>query len=113
MDSLLVKYWHQDKNNNLHIINSGDIPPNPVELLMSKRIKKIFDFVQEEYEYIIVDTAPVGMVTDTIQISKYADLTIYVIKANYLDKRMLHIPEKLYREKRRYFFVSKYLGIRK
>jgi len=42
----------------------------------------------------------VGMVTDTVQISKYADLTIYVIKANYLDKRMLHIPEKLYREKK-------------
>jgi hypothetical protein len=38
------------------------------------------------------------MVTDTIQISKYADLTIYVVKANYLDKRMLHIPEKLHKE---------------
>jgi len=83
------------KIDNLHLINSGDIPPNPVELLMSKRVNELFDKAKQEYEYIIVDTAPVGMVTDTIQISKYADLTIYVIKANYLDKRMLQIPQKL------------------
>jgi len=85
---------------NLHIINSGDIPPNPVELLMSKRVKELFEYVNDKYEYIIVDTAPVGMVTDTIQISKFADLSLYVIKANYLDKRMLHIPEKLHKEKK-------------
>lgn len=85
---------------NLDIINSGDIPPNPVELLMSKRVKEIFNYAKEHYEFIIVDTAPVGMVTDTIQISEYADLSIYVIKANYLDKRMLHIPEKLNKEQK-------------
>lgn len=83
---------------NLNMIHSGTIPPNPVELLMSKRVKEIFDKVKCDYEYIIVDTAPVGMVTDTIQVSQFADLTIYVIKANHLDKRMLHIPEKLNRE---------------
>ncbi len=65
---------------------------------MSKRVAEIFAEVKQIYEYIIVDTAPVGMVTDTIQISKYADLTIYVVRANYLDKRMLHIPEKLNNE---------------
>ncbi len=86
------------KLDNLDIINSGDIPPNPVELLMSKRVEEIFDYVQKNYEYIIVDTAPVGMVTDTIQIKKYADLTIFVIKANFLDKRMLHIPKKIHEE---------------
>jgi capsular exopolysaccharide synthesis family protein len=79
----------------LHIINSGDTPPNPVELLMNKRVKVLFDEVKEIYDYIVVDTAPVGMVTDAIQISNYSDLTIYVVKANYLDKRMLHIPDKL------------------
>lgn len=83
---------------NLHLINSGDVPPNPVELLMSKRVSEIFEEVSTKYEYIIVDTAPVGMVTDTIQISKYSDLTMYVVKADFLDKRMLHIPDKLNRE---------------
>ena len=85
---------------NLDIINSGDIPPNPVELLMSNRITTIFEYLKANYEYVIVDTAPVGMVTDTIQISKFADLTIYVIKANYLDKRMLHIPERMKKEEK-------------
>jgi len=90
--------YNHPKFENLDLIYSGDIPPNPVELLMSKRVNDIFCHLKENYEYIIVDTAPVGMVTDTIQISKYADLSIYVIKANYLDKRMLHIPEKMHRE---------------
>jgi Mrp family chromosome partitioning ATPase len=65
---------------------------------MSKRVEEIFKYAKDNYEYIIVDTAPVGMVTDTIQIGRYADLAIYVVKANVLDKRMLHIPEKLYKE---------------
>jgi len=94
---LVEKYL---KIENLDIINSGDIPPNPVELLMSKRVREIFEYAKNNYEYIIVDTAPVGMVTDTIQISNFADLTLYVIKANYLDKRMLHIHEKLHKEQK-------------
>ena len=95
VDDIIEKKTKFEK---LHLINSGDIPPNPVELLMSPRIKELFDGINKEYDYIIVDTAPAGMVTDTIQISQYADLTIYVVKANYLDKRMLHIPEKLHKE---------------
>lgn len=83
---------------NLDTINSGDIPPNPVELLMGKRVKNMFDELKNKYEYIIVDTAPVGMVTDTIQIGIYSDLTIYVVRANFLDKRMLHIPLKLHKD---------------
>ena len=97
IDEIIEK---KTKFENLHLINSGDIPPNPVELLMSKRTVELFDLVAQDYDYIIVDTAPVGMVTDTIQISRFADLTIYVVKANFLDKRMLHIPEKLHQEKK-------------
>jgi tyrosine-protein kinase Etk/Wzc len=95
IDDILEK---DTKFDNLHIISSGDIPPNPVELLMNKKIIELFDYLKENYEYIIVDTAPVGMVTDTIQISKYADLTMYVIQADHLDKRMLHIPKTLFKE---------------
>jgi len=83
------------KLKNLHVINSGDTPPNPVELLMNQRVNQLFVEIKDKYDYIVVDTAPVGMVTDTIQIGNHADLTIYVVKANHLDKRMLHIPEKL------------------
>jgi len=85
---------------NLDVLSSGDIPPNPSELLMHERVRKLFEEVQEKYDYVIVDTAPVGMVTDTLLLSQYANTFIYVTRVNYLDKRMLHLPEMLYKEKR-------------
>jgi len=97
LDAITEKFYDVD---NLDIINSGDSPPNPVELLMDPRLNEIFKEVKTKYEYIIVDTAPVGLVTDTIQVGKFADLTIYVVKANHLDKGMLRIPERLNSEKK-------------
>lgn len=80
------------------VLPSGVIPPNPVELLMSKKVDELFAQLKKEYDYIIVDTAPVSLVTDTLIVAKHADTTVYVVRANYLDKRMLHIPERLYKE---------------
>ena len=85
---------------NLHLISSGDIAPNPAELLMSERVGKLFDTLKNNYDYIIVDTAAFSMVTDTLIISQFADAFIYVIRANYLDKRMLSYIRDLYKEKR-------------
>lgn len=86
----------------LDIISSGAIPPNPAELLSSKSIEDLFLEIKnnENYDYIVVDTAPVNLVTDTLLISKYADMFLYVIRANYLDKRLLVVPEELYKNKR-------------
>lgn len=85
---------------NLDIISSGVVPPNPAELLMTKRTEKLFTIIKEEYDYVVVDTAPVNLVTDTLLISKYADMFIYIARANYLDKRLLAVPQTLYNEKR-------------
>ena len=76
------------------------MPPNPAELLMSERMKQLFDQVSNTYDYVIVDTAPLKMVTDTLLLSHYADLCLYIIRAEVLDKRLLEIPEKMYSEKR-------------
>lgn len=86
----------------LDIISSGAIPPNPAELLSSSNIEKLFNEVKnsEKYDYVVVDTAPVNLVTDTLLIAKYADLFLYIVRANYLDKRLLAVPEELYRTKR-------------
>ena len=67
---------------------------------MSDRLKHLFDTVKKKYDYIIVDTAAVGLVTDTLLISKFADMFIYVISANNIDKRQLHIAQTMYTEKR-------------
>jgi len=85
---------------NFDVLSSGSIPPNPTEILMSKKIKEVFDTLKSQYDYIIVDTAPVSLVTDTLLISKYADATIYVVRSNKIDKEMLRIPNELYKEKK-------------
>jgi len=87
-------------NENLDILPSGAIPPNPAELLMNERVQTMFDYVRTKYDYIIVDTAPIGMVTDTLLLSKYADAFVYVVRAYYLDRRLLSVAEDLYKEKR-------------
>jgi capsular exopolysaccharide synthesis family protein len=94
-----VIFMHKE-NEFLDIIPSGTIPPNPAELLMSNRFKELLDFAADKYEYIIVDTAAVGLVTDTLLISKFADLFIYVAKANYITKKQLELAERMYIEKR-------------
>jgi len=84
----------------LYILPPGSIPPNPTELLMNKKVDELFAQFKQEYDFIIVDTAPVSLVSDTMIIAKHADTFVYVVRANVLDKRMLHIPEVLHREKK-------------
>lgn len=84
----------------LYVLPPGSIPPNPTELLMNKKVDELFAQFKKEYDFIIVDTAPVSLVSDTLIIARHADTFVYVVRANVLDKRMLHVPEVLYREKK-------------
>ncbi len=86
--------------NDFHLLPSGIIPPNPSELLMNDKLNETFIYLKEHYDYIIVDTAPVNVVTDTFLISKNADAFIYVMRAYYLDKRMLKFIQTLYINKK-------------
>ena len=83
-----------------YVLPSGVIPPNPVDLLMNNKINDLFDQLKKEYEYIIVDTAPVSLVTDTLLVAPNADIFIYIIRANFLDKRLLKMIQTIYKEKR-------------
>lgn len=80
------------------LLLSGIIPPNPTEMLMSPKLDELFAQFKKDYDYIIVDTAPVSLVSDTIIVAKHADTFAYVVRANYLDKRMLNVPAVLYKE---------------
>jgi tyrosine-protein kinase Etk/Wzc len=82
------------------VLLGGIIPPNPTEMLMSKGVDDLFAQFKKEYDYIVVDTAPVSLVSDTLIIAKHADTFTYVIRANYLDKRMLTVADALNREKK-------------
>ena len=76
------------KNDNLDIILSGTIPPNPTELLISNQFKNLIELAKKEYDHIIIDSAPCLLVSDTLEISKYADITLYVFRANHTLKNL-------------------------
>ncbi|TYA71881.1 GumC family protein [Seonamhaeicola marinus] len=82
--------------NTIDVLASGKVPPNPAELLMGNRMKELFDSVSEQYDYVIVDTAPAMLVTDTLLISEYAGHTIYVVRAGYTEKRILNFAKEIH-----------------
>lgn len=67
----------------------GPIPPNPAELLERARLKEAFAYFREQFDYIIVDSAPVGLISDTLSLSKVTDFTLYVCRMNYTHKNVL------------------------
>ncbi|MDN5422828.1 MAG: gliding motility protein, partial [Chryseobacterium sp.] len=78
---------------------SGPIPPNPSELLMSKRNIKFIEELKEKYDFIIIDSPPVGLVADSYELMKYSDANIYVVRHEYTEKYMLKmITEKYHNE---------------
>lgn len=90
------------KNNEyLDVIPSGTIPPNPSELLMSPRVQELFEYFEGKYDYIIVDGSAVGLVSDTLLVSKFADMFIYVVSAGNIDKRhLIAVAQPLYDDNR-------------
>ncbi|MDE6358584.1 MAG: polysaccharide biosynthesis tyrosine autokinase, partial [Duncaniella sp.] len=97
LDSIIVPMPGYNK---FDLIVAGPIPPNPAELLVSKRVDELFDALRERYDYIVVDTAPVGMVSDTFTLSRISDATIYVTRLNYSSMQDLSFIEDIYQEKR-------------
>ncbi|MDN3676696.1 polysaccharide biosynthesis tyrosine autokinase [Flavobacterium paronense] len=92
--------WHSTVkksplNNGLDIILSGTIPPNPAELLSNGRLDKLVAEARNEYDYIIIDTAPTLLVTDTLIISQIVDTTLYVVRADYTPKKILEFSVNL------------------
>ncbi len=85
-----------DKHPNHDIILSGSIPPNPAHLLTNGRFEKLIEEAKLEYDYVIVDTAPTILVTDTMLISQLADATIYLVRANYTEKNLLNFSKGLF-----------------
>lgn len=85
-------------NNNLDLLMAGPIPPNPSELVSRPSLEQIINELKAEYDYVIIDTAPVGLVSDTLQIGKFANINIYICRADYTPKDSLTLPNALARE---------------
>lgn len=89
-----------DLHPNVYVIPAGPIPPNPAELLLNDRLEQMFAYLREEFDYIIVDTAPVGMVSDTFSLDRVSDTTIYLFRANYTNKSYLKFAESIVEEQK-------------
>lgn len=83
---------------NLYILPGGTIPPNPTELVARKTLDVAINTLKQNFDYVILDTAPIGMVTDTQLISRVADLSVYVCRANYTHKSDYALINDLKRE---------------
>ena len=83
---------------NLDILPSGTIPPNPTNLLANAKMEKIFNHLKTKYEFIIVDTAPMLLLSDSFHLIQYADLLLYVMRAEYTDRDILEFTEEVERD---------------
>lgn len=85
---------------NLHLIAVGTPPPNPTELLNSRRFEQLIETMRKEYRYILIDCPPIDIVADTQIIEKYCDRTLFVIRAGLLNREMLGELQDIYEKKR-------------
>ncbi len=81
---------------NLFLINSGPIPPNPAELLLQDKMKDLFEYLYANFDYIVIDTPPVGLVSDALLVSGYADACLYVTRQNYTFKQQIAIVNDIF-----------------
>ena len=85
---------------NLYGISCGPVPPNPSELLLDTRVADMFAWLKENFDVILVDTAPVGMVSDAMTLGKFADTTLYIVRQGYTYKKQVSLIDEFYHENR-------------
>ena len=85
---------------NLDVIILGLIPPNPAELIQSRGMEQLLMDLREKYDYILVDTPPIGLVTDGTTLLKYSDIALYVVRSDYSKKPYARIPDQLAEEQK-------------
>jgi tyrosine-protein kinase Etk/Wzc len=83
---------------NLYVLGCGPIPPNPAELLLDPKVEEMFAWLKENFDTVLVDTAPVGMVSDAMTLSKFADSTLYLVRQGHTFKKQVILIDEFYKE---------------
>lgn len=86
------------EHENLFVLGCGPIPPNPAELLLDPRLDEMFAWLKENFDVVLVDTAPVGMVSDAMTLSKFADCTLYLVRQGHTFKKQIALIDEFYQE---------------
>ncbi len=97
LDEIIVP---SGEHRNLDLIPCGTIPPNPAELLLSERVDELFRELRKRYDYIVVDTAPVALVSDTYQLDRIADLSLFVCRYKYTPSEMIDYINSVVEQKK-------------
>lgn len=85
---------------NLFVLPCGPIPPNPSELLLDTKVSEMFEYLKANFDIVVIDTAPVGMVSDALTLGKFADCTLYLTRQGHTFKRQIGLIDEIYREKK-------------
>jgi capsular exopolysaccharide synthesis family protein len=85
---------------NLYVITTSYVPPNPAELLLSERLPELFDYLKSNFDYIVIDTPPLGIVSDARVLAEFADLSIYVVRQRFTQRKQVKMLNDIYLEKR-------------
>jgi len=83
---------------NLYGISCGPVPPNPAELLLDSRVEDMFKWLRENFDVILIDTAPVGMVSDAMTLGSFANTTLYIVRQGYTYKKQISLIDEFYHE---------------
>jgi capsular exopolysaccharide synthesis family protein len=81
---------------NLFILGCGPIPPNPAELLLDQKVEEMFAWLKDNFDVVLVDTAPIGMVSDAMTLSKFADSTLYLVRQGHTFKKQIALIDEFY-----------------
>ncbi len=83
---------------NLYVLSCGPVPPNPSELLLESRVDDLFNYLRQNFDVILIDTAPVGMVSDAMTLGKFANCTLYIVRQGHTYKKQIALIDEFYRE---------------
>ncbi len=87
------------QQNNLFFLPAGPVPPNPAELIETKRMESLMNELKGKYEVIIIDTPPIAMVTDAILLTKYSDINLFVLRQNFSRRNMIKLINEVFQER--------------
>jgi capsular exopolysaccharide synthesis family protein len=85
------------EHENLFVLGCGPVPPNPSELLLDPRLDEMFEWLRNNFDVVIIDTAPVGMVSDAMTLGKFADCTLYLVRQGHTFKKQVVLIDEFYK----------------
>jgi len=89
-----------DGAENLFVLPCGPVPPNPAEILLDPKLDELFEYLRANFDVVVMDTAPVGMVGDALTLSRYADCTLYIVRQGHTYKKQIGLVDEFYSQKK-------------